>query len=105
MKFVALLIVMLVAVVVMTACTPDADAACAADKCVVPSTVTVPACDAVATCHTQHKVHERAHRPLLRVAAAPVRIVARIFKGVRKVVRRGIERRQHRRCARRARWR
>jgi len=42
-----------------------------------------------------------AHRPVLRAAAAPLRIVGRVFRGIRTVRHNAIERRQHRR----ARWR
>lgn len=71
------------------------------DKCIVPATVTVPACDAVSEHATQHKVHARAHRPLLRVVAAPLRLIARTFQTVRTVRHNAIERRQARRAHRR----
>ena len=94
--FLFLIAILVVALVANTAVAAPADA-----KSIVPATVTVPACDAVSEHSTCHKVHARAHRPLLRVVAAPVRIVARVFQAIAKVRVVAKERRQSRRAHRR----
>ena len=75
--------------------------ACDAAKCIVPATVTAPVCDAVSEHSTCHKVHARAHRPLLRVVAVPLRLIKRTVQVVRNVRHNAIERRQARRAHRR----
>lgn len=98
MKFICFLIAMpCMALVAATAVAGPSDGS----PCIVPATVTVPVCDAVAEHSTCHTVHARAHRPLARLVAAPFKLIARTVQVVRNVRHNAIERRQARRAHRR----